>query len=38
MSCKKCNKEMDLLGYFQGFETCKKCTDKNYKHFIKRGF
>ena len=38
MKCKQCKKEIDLLGYFQGYETCLKCTNKNFKNFQKRGY
>lgn len=32
-NCKQCNKEIDLLGYFNNFDTCLKCTNKNFKKF-----
>lgn len=38
MNCNQCNKEIDTLGYLQGFETCLKCTKKNIREFTKRGY
>jgi len=37
--CTQCNTELNAEDYFLGVHNvCKKCTNKNYKRFMKVGY